>query len=72
MKSSTPTKLSLVIPVFNEEETLLSLDESIHHALQEFGNNWEVIYIDDGSQDGSLKILAEMVEADKKHVREKQ
>ncbi|MFC2065139.1 glycosyltransferase family 2 protein [Chloroflexota bacterium] len=69
MKSSILTKLSLVIPVFNEEETLISLDESVHNALQEFGTNWEVIYIDDGSQDGSLKILADLAEADKEHVR---
>ena len=38
MKSSTLTKLSLVIPVFNEEETLNSLDESVHNALQEIWN----------------------------------
>jgi glycosyltransferase involved in cell wall biosynthesis len=69
MKNVIPTKLSLVIPVFNEEETLLSLDEAVHQALLEYENSWEVIYIDDGSQDGSLKILAELVEADNEHVR---
>ena len=69
MKNVIPTTLSLVIPVFNEEETLRSLDEAIHQALLEYEDSWEVIYIDDGSQDSSLKILAELVDADNEHVR---
>jgi len=62
-------ELSLVIPVLNEMETLHSLDQAVHQALLDFEGDWEVIYIDDGSQDGSLAILEELAEADKQHVR---
>ena len=69
MKSATPTKLSLVIPVFNEEETLHSLDKAVNQALLKYEGSWEVIYIDDGSQDASLKILTELADVDKEHIR---
>jgi len=69
MKSVAPTKLSLVIPVFNEEETLHSLDKVVNQALLEYEGSWEVIYIDDGSQDASLKILTELADVDKEHIR---
>ena len=69
MKSVAPTKLSLVIPVFNEEETLHSLDKAVNQALLKYEGSWEVIYIDDGSQDASLKILTELADVDKEHIR---
>ena len=69
MKSKKNMELSLVIPVLNEMETLHSLDQAVHQALLDFEGDWEVIYIDDGSQDGSLAILEELAEADKQHVR---
>src|ERR1700722_3875117 len=47
--------LSVVIPVFNEAEMLHSLLSRLPEALA--GLNWEVIFIDDGSTDGSLDII---------------
>lgn len=47
--------LSLVIPVFNEEETLPSMLTRLRAALA--GLNWEVIFVDDGSSDASLEII---------------
>ncbi len=49
--------LSLVIPVYNERENLNLLHQRIHHALSESAKPYEIIYIDDGSTDGSLEIL---------------
>ena len=69
MKSMSSQKLSLVIPVLNEKDTLQTLDEAIHQALKDYETDWEVIYIDDGSQDGSLDILTDLAEIDKQHVR---
>ena len=69
MKSMSSQKLSLVIPVLNEKDTLKTLDEAIHQALKDYETDWEVIYIDDGSQDGSLDILTDLAEIDKQHVR---
>lgn len=49
-------KLSIIIPVFNEKETILSILESIEKVdLKEIEK--EIIIIDDGSSDGTVKIL---------------
>lgn len=61
--------LSLVIPVYNEEENLHPLFNAIHQALDSLLYAWEVILIDDGSTDDSLNVLSELVEKDPEHVR---
>jgi glycosyltransferase involved in cell wall biosynthesis len=62
MRTPTPaTKdLSLVIPVYNEEENLRPLTEEIHAALDPTGLDYEVIFIDDGSSDASFDCLQEL------------
>ena len=57
-------RLSVVIPVFNEEESLPRLHEALTTELQKLGQPYEIIYADDGSQDGSLGLLREMAAAD--------
>jgi glycosyltransferase involved in cell wall biosynthesis len=54
--------LSLVIPVFNEEENLRPLAEEIQSALA--GLDYEAIFIDDGSRDGSFACLADLAAED--------
>jgi len=49
--------LSIVIPVFNEEESLYPLSEKIYKSLQSIGKEYEVIFVDDGSTDGSEAIF---------------
>ncbi len=57
-------KLSLVIPVYNEDENLPLLHESICQALVNLPDlSWEVIYVDDGSTDNSLQTLEKLVAA---------
>lgn len=51
--SPRPT-LSLVIPVFNEEETLPELRRRLEGFLGALGESWEVVFVNDGSKDGSL------------------
>jgi glycosyltransferase involved in cell wall biosynthesis len=62
-------KLSLIVPVYNEEENLPLLFEAIYLALEPLPNDWEVVFVDDGSQDGSLAILKTLAEKDAAHVR---
>ena len=62
-------KLSLVIPVYNEEQTLPELLEAIHKALVSFDAEWEVIFVDDGSQDNSMAVLKEMAKNDPQYIR---
>ncbi|MBN2280396.1 MAG: glycosyltransferase [Candidatus Marinimicrobia bacterium] len=56
---SKPEKMniSIVIPVFNEEESLVILHEKIKSVMESVDKSYEVIFIDDGSSDNSLKIL---------------
>ena len=49
-------ELSIIIPVFNEEKTILEILKKIKESLSG-ENNYEVIVIDDGSRDNTLKLL---------------
>lgn len=48
-------KLSVVIPVYNEEENLEPLYKELKSVLDELGLDYEIIFIDDGSRDSSWK-----------------
>ncbi|MCX6067007.1 MAG: glycosyltransferase family 2 protein [Chloroflexi bacterium] len=60
--------LSIVIPVYNEAQSLPLLHQAIHAALKDLKRSWEVIYVDDGSRDGSVKFLTELAAQDAGHV----
>ena len=49
--------LTLVIPVYNEEENLDILTDEILAALAPTGRDFDILYVDDGSSDGSLAVL---------------
>ncbi len=52
--------ISVVIPIFNEEVLVDRLHREVAAALAPTGEAWEVVYVNDGSRDGSLgKLLAE-------------
>ena len=55
-KEGGPT-LSVVVPCFNEEEGIAACHERLSGVLQGMGISYEVIYIDDGSRDGTMEIL---------------
>ncbi|HEY8563356.1 MAG TPA: glycosyltransferase family 2 protein [Pyrinomonadaceae bacterium] len=57
-------ELSLFLPVLDEEENLRPMHAKIQEALASLGKTAEVIYVDDGSTDSSLKILREIAAAD--------
>ncbi|MCA1989791.1 MAG: glycosyltransferase [Desulfarculus sp.] len=60
--------LSVVIPVFNEEENLVELHARLATTLNRQDYAWEVIYVDDGSRDRSWEILEGLNQRDE-HVR---
>src|SRR5246127_1464121 len=49
--------ISIVIPIYNEEELVEKLNDSIANALKEVVDDWEVVYVNDGSTDSSLDLL---------------
>ena len=61
--SATPA-LSVVVPAYNEAESLPELQRELAAALDQFGRPWEVIYVDDGSRDGSDAAIERLAAAD--------
>ena len=65
---TAPDSVSIVIPVYNEAANLRVLWERLRPVLDASGRSCEVIFIDDGSSDSSLKTLREFA-ADDRRVR---
>jgi glycosyltransferase involved in cell wall biosynthesis len=59
--------LSVVIPLFNEEENIQLLHERLRKALDPLAQEYEILFVDDGSTDRSLSLL-EKIQADDKRV----
>ena len=56
-------EISLVVPVFNEEDNLRELAAAIEAAMARVARPWELILVDDGSTDGSLAVIRELAAA---------
>lgn len=57
---STTLGISLVIPVYNEKESLPELWARSRPVLESLSLGWELLFIDDGSNDGSFEVLREL------------
>lgn len=57
-------KISIVIPVYNEKENLEELYERVKNSLEEY--NYELIFVDDGSIDGSWEVIKNIAYKDKR------
>ena len=56
--------LSIVVPLFNEDESLQELHSWIQRVTTEHNFTYEVIFVDDGSTDNSWKVISELSEKD--------
>lgn len=56
--------LSVIVPLFNEEEGLEKLLSALHEALDPIGCSYELVLVDDGSTDGTFEELARVHEHD--------
>ncbi|MDT8896991.1 glycosyltransferase family 2 protein [Thermanaerothrix sp. 4228-RoL] len=65
----TLERLSIVVPVFNEEENLPLLYQAICSAMAAIPWVWEVVFVNDGSQDRSGEVLESLAVFDPNHVR---
>ncbi|HET7112268.1 MAG TPA: glycosyltransferase family 2 protein [Pyrinomonadaceae bacterium] len=57
-------EVSIFLPVYNEEPNLMPLHAKLDEALKTLDRAAEIVYVDDGSTDGSLRILREIAEVD--------
>ncbi|HUV04021.1 MAG TPA: glycosyltransferase family 2 protein [Armatimonadota bacterium] len=60
----SPIEISVVVPLYNEEQNVKPLHGEVTDALRNLGRAYEVIFVDDGSTDGSPAILDELASAD--------
>jgi dolichol-phosphate mannosyltransferase len=61
---TAPLDLSIVVPVYNEEESLPVLWSEVRDALTPTGLRFEVVFVDDGSRDRSAEVIRAIREAD--------
>jgi len=61
--------LSIIVPVFNEEESIPNLFDAIKRSVQPLGLDWELIFVDDGSKDKSLAKIKTIVSENPEQVR---
>jgi len=64
VKEDRKIDISIVVPVYNEEENLPILIPHLSKVLDPLGKSYEMILVDDGSSDGSRKIVKQMASAD--------
>lgn len=69
MTSLNAAPLSLVIPVFNEQDNIAPLLARVHQALADYPAPWEILLIDDGSSDATVARIGEGQAHYGKHVR---
>lgn len=55
-------KVALIVPVYNEEETIATFVQVVEDKLQEVLKHIEIIFIDDGSKDHSVEIIEKLME----------
>jgi glycosyltransferase involved in cell wall biosynthesis len=56
--------ISIVVPLFNEEESVALLHERITEAMKPTGLNYEILFVDDGSSDRTLEIASGLAAED--------
>ena len=61
---STPPRVSVMIPVYNEDESLETLHRELDAALAGIEGGAEIVFVDDGSKDRSLAVLREIAAKD--------
>jgi len=59
-------KVSVVIPAYNEEENLPVLYERLRTVLEKLEGDYEIIFVDDGSTDGSFDVLRDLARRDER------
>ncbi|NOT36919.1 MAG: glycosyltransferase family 2 protein [Saprospiraceae bacterium] len=62
----TNVQLSVVVPIYNEQDNILELYNRLSKTCSEITNSYEIIFINDGSRDNSLQLIIELANKDSK------
>ena len=57
-------ELSVVVPIYNEEDSLLEMHRRLSDVLGELGLSYEILLVDDGSRDRSAELIGDLVSQD--------
>src|SRR5689334_5443618 len=60
----TPPDLSIVVPLFNEEESVRPMHAAITNAVAPLGVSFEIVFVDDGSKDSTVALVDEIARGD--------
>ena len=66
MKSEENPAYSIVVPFFNEQESVAQLYVKITEVMDAIGEPYEMVFIDDASKDGTFRLLSEIAAADRR------
>ena len=64
MENDPRPELSVVVPLFNEEENVAQLFDALTATLTRLGRSYEIVFVDDGSNDGTAGLLETLVARD--------
>ena len=65
MEKKIVKKISIVVPVYNEEANIKNLYKELKDVLDGLNKDYEIIFVDDCSQDNSAEILNKIFQKDK-------
>lgn len=57
-------ELSIVVPIYNERDNVAPLHEALTYALRSLGRSYEIVFVDDGSRDGTRDVLRSLAAND--------
>ena len=60
--------VSVVVPLFNEEDSVRPMHAAIVNAVEPLGVTFEIVFVDDGSSDGTARLVDEIARADSRVV----
>ena len=64
MKNDPPIRYSIVVPFYNEQENIPPLYVKLTEVMDALGEQYELVFVDDGSKDKTFKVLSDIYEHD--------